>query len=119
LTNISALSKRHLILTVPKGNIFPIDRSMGHVRHFNYQLLSTELQKSGFNIKYYVEWGFPFHTIYKHLINIFPGYFCAEFANKPYSSTKIIFSKLLEGLFYANFYFWGYQIVLWAEKKNS
>src|SRR6266446_5557037 len=69
LEKILNASKRYIIITVPSGKIFPIDRMMGHFRHFDKEMLAQHLDANSYKYKMYY-WGFPFHMIYKILINL-------------------------------------------------
>jgi SAM-dependent methyltransferase len=117
IINISKMVNRYLILTLPKGKIFPIDKKVGHEKHFSKSEIFHLLEKNGFKIIKYFEWGFPFHTIYKYLINVFPNLTLPEFAEKKYGFLKKLFSTGLYYLFFLNFYNFGLQIVVCAERK--
>lgn len=99
---INATRKR-LVITVPSGKLFEIDRKVGHYRHFTRAMVDQALKKYP-NVKYKLFfWGMPFHTLYKHAINIFPGKIYSSFAQSKYSSRQEIFSKFLYKLFFLNF----------------
>jgi len=117
ITNLSQMVSRYFIITVPKGRIFPIDRKMGHKRHFSKETIHRLLKKNGFFVVEYIEWGFPFHTLYKYLINIFPNYFNLAFAECKYNFYKRLLSELLSFAFATNSKKMGFQIIALAERK--
>lgn len=117
--NLTKMTLRYLIVTTPAGAVFPIDNKMGHAKHLNKEHLIRMLEKNKFKILEFINWGFPFHTIYKYSINLFPFYFISTFAETRYGFCKKFFSFLLYCLFYLNCEKWGYQMVVLAEKQST
>ena len=115
LKNLRAMCRRHLVLTVPTGKVFPIDRAVGHVRHFQPAALNEVMKEVGFSVVRSVEWGFPFHTIYKHLANLAPEQSLNAFAGKRYGWSQHLISQALHLLFHGNLNRWGLQLILLAE----
>ncbi len=98
---IKAANKR-LIITVPSGKLFEIDKKVGHYRHFNRAMLDKALGKYQ-NIRYKLFfWGMPFHTLYKHAINFFPEKTYSGFAQSKYSAKQEMLSDILYNLFFLN-----------------
>ena len=110
---------RRLILTVPSGKVFPIDRMMGHHRHFSPAELLQALRQSGFEPERLWRWGFPFHTLYKHLINLSPELSVKRFSTGAYTSTDRMIAKLLTWLFHLNLCHLGVQLVVRARVVSS
>jgi len=102
LANLKSMCVRWLILTVPAGRIFEIDRLVGHRQHFNRDSLTTMLNQAGFIPVTMWRWGFPFHTLYKHLINMSPSAAMDSFASRRYSRRAILAGHLLTALFHLN-----------------
>jgi len=101
LTNLVSMSDRYILITVPSGKVFPIDKMMGHYRHFEGTELIAELEKNNCQILYKRKWGFPIHTLYKYLINSFsPNAIYESFSESQYGWGK----KLLSNLIYVGFY---------------
>jgi 2-polyprenyl-3-methyl-5-hydroxy-6-metoxy-1,4-benzoquinol methylase len=48
LRHLRKMTRGHLILTVPSGKVFPIDRRMGHYRYFAPDELRQGLRQTGF-----------------------------------------------------------------------
>jgi hypothetical protein len=78
----------HLILTVPAGRVFPIDRLMGHHRHFGLPALCAAA-RGRIRAERAWRWGFPFHTLYKYLINAFPQASVQRFSSGSYSPPTV------------------------------
>jgi SAM-dependent methyltransferase len=114
LRHLRRMCGAHLILTVPAGRVFPIDRLMGHERHFTLDLLSDGLRDAGFEPVRAWRWGFPFHTLYKRLINLSPEASVRRFSSGSYGVTERAVSTLLTWLFYLNSRRAGAQLVLRA-----
>jgi hypothetical protein len=91
-----------LIVTVPAGKVFEIDRLMGHCRHFSPGDIRLALGQAGFEIETLWRWGFPFHVVYKRLINAFPDATVNHFAGRKYSATERFIGRLITWLFYLN-----------------
>lgn len=102
LRNLRAMCKRHLLLTVPAGPVFPIDRSVGHLRHFSPESLAPALRAAGFEPEIVWRWGFPFHTLYKSAINVFPDRSLQTFASGDYGAGQKVVAALVTASFYLN-----------------
>ena len=106
----------YLILTVPSGKLFPIDAMVGHYRHYSDKEIKELLVENGFAVDKSYNWGFPFHSIYKYVINITPNYMNKEFAGSEYGFFKKNISKLINVLFYFNIRGFGMQLFVVARK---
>jgi len=114
LRNLRKMCTGYLLITVPRGPVFPIDKAMGHVRHFTKESLGSLLKSHGLEILSFWEWGFPFHTAYKYFINLRPNESLQRFAAREYSFFERLISKVVRGLFYLNLSSNGLQIVCLA-----
>jgi SAM-dependent methyltransferase len=114
LGHLRRMCAGHLILTVPAGRVFPIDRLMGHERHFTLDVLSGALRDVGFQPERTWQWGFPFHSLYKRLINLSPESSVRRFSGGSYGPAERIVSRFLTWLFYLNSRRAGAQLVLRA-----
>ena len=100
LRNLALMSGRFLLITIPTGKIHKINRLVGHIRHYTYLDLETEIKKNNFRVILHRNWGTPFHTLYKYLINALDYRKTYEhFALQGYGATKKIFSQILYLLF--------------------
>lgn len=97
-----------VILTLPRGKIYPIDKMVGHYRHFDDILIF----KNYFSVVKQIHWGFPFLNLYKWAINLFPEFMNETFCNAKYYRLKKILSNFLYYLFFFNLPFGGNQLVL-------
>jgi SAM-dependent methyltransferase len=102
LRNLRAMCSGHLILTVPTGRVFPIDRMVGHIRHFTAESLAQGLARAGFSCDLVWQWGFPFHTLYKSLINVAPDRTMDSFAGQEYGPLQKIVAAVIGSAFYLN-----------------
>jgi len=114
LEHLRRMSASHLIVTVPSGPILPIDRAMGHLRHYHPASLSEALEGSGFRVVKLLRWGFPFHSAYKVAINLRPEQTLRGFAGGEYGRGKKAMGLLLRGLFHLNLPGVGRQLVALA-----
>jgi SAM-dependent methyltransferase len=92
----------HLILTVPTGKLFPIDEMVGHCRHFDADELVAGLRAAGFAPDRVWQWGFPFHTLYKSLINVAPERTMKSFAGNAYGLPQKLLASLIGAVFFMN-----------------
>jgi len=60
-----------LIITVPGQPYDAIGRQVGHVRHYTKSELREKLVLAGFEVVALNCWGFPFHTLYRVILNRF------------------------------------------------
>jgi hypothetical protein len=121
IKNLTKMSDRYLLITVPSGKVHNIDKIIGHFRHYGYEELKDEIEKNGFKVIFYKLWGMPFHSVYKYLINAF-GYkrIYKNFGTSGYGVIKRIFSYCLYFLFYFNDIFKsGAQLFILAEKDDK
>jgi SAM-dependent methyltransferase len=120
LRNLARMSRKHLLITVPSGKIRHIDKLVGHHYHFNGQELEAELRSIGFSIKQIRRWGFPFHSLYKILINRFAAdQIYASFTGVQYGFLRQLFCNALYLLFYLNGFNSGNQLIVLAQKSSA
>jgi len=120
IASLAAMTKGALILTVPCGPLFPIDRAMGHTRHFSAYEIGAALGKAGLAPVKLVKWGFPFFNLYKHAINISPERTMAGFAStSQYGLKEKVISSLVYGLFRLSAPLWGYQLFAMAQREDG
>jgi hypothetical protein len=118
--NISSLCRTWLIITVPSGRVYPIDKHVGHIRHYQGGELLKEFEESGFKSIDVCRWGFPFHSIYKYTINmVFRDKLYKSFAEEKYGFGKKIISNCIYSLFFCNDLFkHGSQLIVLMGKKD-
>lgn len=121
LSNLARMSRKYLLITVPSGKIQHMDRLVGHHYHFKGQELAAELAKLGFSITDIRRWGFPFHSLYKTLINrIAPDQIYESFADVRYGFFRRLLCNSLYLLFYLNgFVNSGSQLILLAQNTHE
>jgi hypothetical protein len=119
VANLCRMTKRYLLITVPSGRVRSIDRLVGHHRHFAGPELEAELRRGGLTVLQARHWGFPWHSLYKTLINgLAPSAVYARFGTARYGLGQKIVSQLLYLLFFSNDWFAaGQQLLLLAERR--
>jgi hypothetical protein len=120
LANVVRMSSRHVLVTVPSGRVRPVDRLMGHYRHFEAPDITGELERNGCRILEVRHWGFPVHSAYRAGVERFGSdEIYASFAeDKPYTRAQIAVSHVLYGMFFVNDLFRsGSQLIVLAEKR--
>lgn len=117
LDHLRRMTGGHLIATVPTGPVFPIDRAMGHHRHFTAGEFAGLLAEHGFEPLRVRRWGFPFHSAYKLAINARPGPMLEQFAGGHYGASQKALGLFLRGLFHLNLVPWGWQLVAVARAR--
>ena len=116
LRNMHAVSNRYLLLTVPGEPIRETDKYMGHVRHYDLGSLDQVVTSCGFRVIRSFAWGFPFHSTYKLMQDIFPEVMIQGFGTGEYGWTQKTVCNLLYGLFHLNLSRFGSQLFLLGEK---
>jgi hypothetical protein len=121
LANIASMTRRNLVITLPSGPRLTMDRLVGHHQHFQGPEIVEELRRHGFvKIKAW-HWGFPFHSLYKYLINrVEPEKLYESFGQSSYTFSKRLISNILFLLFFLNAPFnRGCQLFVVAQKENA
>lgn len=120
LKNLLSMSKRYVILSVPCGPIFEIDKRVGHHQHFRKAQIERLLIGQGWQPIKVEEWGFPFFNLYKYLINLSPDKVCREFlSEKRYSFMQRLLSSLLLASFRLCLPWGGFQLFALAERQRN
>lgn len=119
ISNLCRLSEKYVLITVPSGKRYPIDESVGHLRHYSPDMLIEPLQKNGFVPIRVMKRGFPFHSLYKNLINIRGGSGIAErYSSNRYGPFEKFVSTCVYLLFYLNIFPCGKQLILLAQRER-
>jgi hypothetical protein len=100
--NIARMSSGYLLATVPSGPMRATDSRMGHVRHFSAPDLTRILEKAGFETVSCFRWGFPFHSLYRKMLDVFPAAILQGYAKANYNLRKKLTCQFLYGLFFLN-----------------
>lgn len=120
LGHMAVMASKYILITVPSCQVFPIDKAIGHYRHYKPQDVAEPLRQLGFRTIQCYRWGFPFFNLYKHAINAAgsPEKMRATFGDSQYSWMTKAISQIIYLLFFLNIKRWGYQLVLLAERDN-
>jgi SAM-dependent methyltransferase len=99
LKNLLAMTGKHMILSVPLGPLFKVEAErMGHVHGYSRAELTAKIREAGFEIVREIQWGFPFYNLHRRIANYMPE----NTTMGAFSARKILFSKILYGLFWLN-----------------
>jgi hypothetical protein len=80
-------------------------------------MLKGPLERNGFEIVKTLRRGFPFHSLYKRLINLGGGSGISEkYSSARYGKVQKIVATLVYALFYLNVFPLGNQLIVLAEK---
>jgi len=125
LINLTKMADKYIIITVPSCPLFPTDKNVGHIRHFNKNglvELKEILSNENFKLVKANRWGYPFFNIYKHLINGFGSKRIQKsfIDQNKYGLSQKIISEFLYQLFFLNLNNTskGYQLIILAEKEG-
>jgi len=118
LKRLASMTEKWLFISVPCGPLFPIDRRVGHVRHFHPHQITDVLKQEGFHIAECRQWGFPFFNMYKHIINWSAEKTCQNFlSERKYTFGQKIFCQSLYLAFKLCLPCWGYQMFVLAARS--
>ncbi len=111
-----------LLVSVPGGRLTRFDHSIGHLRHYTPKLLSACLTSSGFEVERVMAWGFPFHNLYRRIVEGASGAALAGSGESRLPKGLLRFgyrvtSAILNPLYYLNRPYWGPQLFALAKKR--
>lgn len=118
IQNLARMCKRYLLITVPAGKFNSTSTLNGHFRHYQLNDLTKKVVEANFEILYVRQWGFPFHSIYKSLLDFLPIESQKKVGLGKYGPLKKLITHILFTLFYANVFDRGDNIILLAQKKK-
>ena len=111
INRLAKMTNQWLLLTVPCGPLFEIDRRVGHVKHFNTEEIRQALSRAGMRVIKLQRWGFPVFNLYKHVINLAPDMMCQSFlSSKTYSRRQKALASVLYAAFRLSMPWQGYQL---------
>ena len=104
-----------VIITMPCGKIYTIDKFVGHLRHYSELSIFDGL----FEVKKIIKWGFPFFNLYKWAINLKPEAVMNSFSTNKYSLFEKLISDVIYILFFFNIDIWGSQLFLVLKRHEN
>ncbi|MBI5048530.1 MAG: class I SAM-dependent methyltransferase [Deltaproteobacteria bacterium] len=116
--NMALMCRKYVIITVPGGAYNSTSKLVGHYRHYTKDALVKMVKSCGFNILYAREWGFPFHSLYKFMLDMLPTESKVKIGLGKYGFFKRGVSHILYLLFLCNIFNRGANIILLAERNN-
>jgi SAM-dependent methyltransferase len=117
LRNVAAMTRGHLLVTVPGGKRRPMDALVGHRRHFTVSQVSEALRAEGFDVVLERRWGWPVHSLYRWAISRAADRMYESYGTEHYTRTQIAVSNALYGAFFVNDLFrTGDQIIVLARR---
>ena len=118
IKNLSQMVKKYLLITVPSGRYNKTSELVGHIRHYKLDDLISKVKATNLQIIECFEWGHPFHSIYKTLLNFLPKEKQKKIGFGKYGILKKLIAKSLFLLFYLNSSKKGENIILFAKKNE-
>lgn len=119
LANVAKMAGRFLLLTVPAGPVRSTDVTMGHKRHYTAAALRGLAERSGFRTLACFAWGFPFHSIYRALLDVAPGQVVSAFGQHRYGPLQKLILNLIYPFFFLNSSKRGCQLFYLGEKLQA
>ena len=119
LRNIYNMTNKYFVLTVPTGRFDSTSRLMGHYRNYSVKEIKDKLHTANFEILEERIWGFPFHSLYKHTLNLLPDIQKKKIGFGKYNFLKKQFCKVLYWLFFLNIFPLGNDIILLTKKCSK
>ena len=110
------MTKHWLLVTVPSGKVYPSDKAMGHTRHYSNASLRALMEGAGFKTRRCFQWGFPFHVLYRYLLNLSTDKMLQGFGQETYTVSQIAICQILFLLFFLNVPWRGQQLFYLGEK---
>jgi trans-aconitate methyltransferase len=112
-----------LLVSVPGGRRTRFDLAIGHVRHYTTKLLGRRFVEAGFEVQKLVAWGFPFHTLYRLLVETASGATLDPEGQGRLPKSLLAFgyrvtSLVLNPLYYLNRPYWGPQLFALGKKRG-
>lgn len=116
LKNLSAMTRKYLLVAVPLGPLFPVEKELlGHVHGYSRRELDKKLASLGFTGLKTIQWGAPFYNFIRRVsMKSDPGA-----VSRPMSKIKRLWFLLIYYLYYINIPGMGerYFVLLEARKK--
>jgi len=117
IQNLTKLTNKYILITVPSGRYNSTSKLVGHHRHYSKADLVNKLNSAHLSIIYIREWGFPFHSLYKTALgSLSPESQTAAGMGK-YGMIKKGISNILYTLFSFNIFNRGENIIVLAAKR--
>lgn len=119
LESLAGMCAKYLLITVPSGRYNRTSKVVGHHRHYSKAELLEKVQAAGFTVMKVREWGFPFHSVYKTALGLLSEEKQRQVGLGKYGPMKLMLSNVLYGLFHANVFNRGENIVLLASAPGK
>jgi len=117
IQHLAAMTREHLVISVPCGPLFQIDHMVGHIKHFSPEEIISAIHDAGLEIERIECWGWPFFNLYKRLINLAPDRMSEKFmSSRKYSFPQKIFALMVYASFLISLPFGGYQMFAYTRK---
>ena len=101
IQNIKRATNKFALIATVQGRMRANEKTIGHIRNYEYGELEDKLVSVGFNILKVVEWGYPFYSpLFRNWLELFPA--SANFSYGQYGVRQKIASHLLYLLFLLN-----------------
>lgn len=121
IRNLCKLSKKYVLITTQSGKLYPRDASIGHIRHFELEMLTKPLENNGFKIVKAKKIGFPFYSIYRNSVKHISENSAThkKYLYSKYSNTQKLICNFVYFLFGFNIFPFGSQLIILAERQPT
>lgn len=100
LRNIYRITNKYALIASVQGRMRDFEKTIGHIRSYDYGELQHKLESVGFKIDKVIEWGFPLYSpLYRELFNIGS---VEGVSHGKYGILKKILCQVLYVLFFLN-----------------
>jgi SAM-dependent methyltransferase len=114
LRNIYKITNKYALIATVQGRMRSFEKSIGHIRSYDYGEFPAKMSSVGFKIEQIVEWGFPFFSpIYRSMFDMVA---VESASHGHYGMTKRVICQALYALFALNRHNRGDVIFVLASK---
>jgi len=101
IQNIKKITGKYAMIATIQGRMRRNEKSIGHIRNYDYGELRQKIESAGFDIIQIIEWGFPLYSpLFRDVIGIFPS--SEQYSYGSYTPFKKLVSHVLYFLFMLN-----------------
>ena len=101
IQNIKKITGKYAMIATIQGRMRRNEKSIGHIRNYDYGELRQKIESAGFDIIQIIEWGFPLYSpLFRDVIGIFPS--SEQYSYGSYTAFKKLVSHVLYFLFMLN-----------------
>lgn len=101
IQNIKKITGKYAMIATIQGRMRRNEKSIGHIRNYEYGELRKKVESAGFDVVQIIEWGFPLYSpLFRDVIGMFPS--SEQYSYGSYNVLKKVVSQILYLLFMLN-----------------